>query len=366
MIHVLFAALAAGAQAPAPTQKASTAFAVRASVVHLADGTTLDDCVLWVEDGVVKACGRGVEPPPGTPLIVHDGALSAGLVAAHSYSGGRAEVADVTRAVLPDGRLVHAFDRGHGDFGRALAAGITTLVLAPRAWNLVGGKTAVVKTAGGKVLSDGAHLHLALHTTALWGTREPTSWPGALAELERRFAEPEGAFAEVVDRRLPVMIEAWERHEVARAVDFAVAHRLSGALRGGRRAGELVDAVRASGLALIVGPFAPGEDRENLRSVALLAEAGVPLAFGLDSPQNDPEALRFSAALCVREGLDPTTALQALTKTAAEVAGVERRVGRLERGFDADFVLWSGPPIELTSRVVAVYVDGVRVLGGDR
>ncbi len=353
-------ALSGAAVAPQPS------FAVRAAAVHLADGTTLEDGVLWVENGTIRAVGRGVEPPAGTPFIEHDGALSAGIVAAHTHMGGGDGLQDSTRAFLPEARVLHAFEPKHSDFERALAAGITTAVLAPRETNVAGGRIAVVKTSGGTVLERDGHLHLSLHTTALWGWREPTSWPGALAHLERRLEEREGPFAEIASGERSVIIEAWDRHEVSRALEFATSHGLRGALRGGHRAGELARRVRSSGLSMIVGPFAPGEDREHLRSVVALAEAGVPLAFGLDAPASDPEALRLSAALCVREGLEPQTAWRALTSTAAQVAGVADRVGSLERGLDADFVLWSGPPLELTSRVEAVYIGGELVFGGAR
>jgi imidazolonepropionase-like amidohydrolase len=58
-------------------------------------------------------------------------------------------------------------------------------------------------------------------------------------------------------------------------------------------------------------------------------------------------------------------AWKALSSDAARLAGVGRRVGRLERGMDADFVLWSGDPIDLRSKVQMVFIDGELVFGGD-
>jgi imidazolonepropionase-like amidohydrolase len=63
--------------------------------------------------------------------------------------------------------------------------------------------------------------------------------------------------------------------------------------------------------------------------------------------------------------LAPARAIQALTGDAAAIAGVADRVGRIEEGRDADFVLWSGDPLDLGSAVVAVYIDGKRVKGGN-
>ncbi len=341
-------------------------FAVRAKVVQLGNGTTLEEGVLWVEDGKIRAVGRGVELPAGTLVMEHDGVLTAGLVAPHSYNGADGNLTDSTRAFLPDIHAKHAYNGAHSDFRRAVEAGVTTVLLAPRKMNVAGGLTAAVKTFGDRVLSTDNHLHLSLHTTALWGWREPTSWPGAIRELEARLRKGEGAFGEVAKGRLPIVLEAWSRHEVARALDFATRNGLAGAMRGGWRAGEMTDRVVESKLSMIVGPFANGEDKRHIDSVLALAEAGVPIAFGMEAPDKDPRSMRLSAAQCVRAGLDATVAWQGLTSSAADIAGVGDRVGRLERGFDADFVLWSGSPLEWTSRVEAVYVDGKLAFGGDR
>ncbi|MFT5286651.1 MAG: imidazolonepropionase-like amidohydrolase [Planctomycetota bacterium] len=365
MIISLLGSFALSSVALAPQQEAPvTSFAVRATEILLGDGTTLEEGVILVAGGEIRAVGRGVELPPGTSLIEHDGVLTAGLVAAHSYSGSSGGLTDSTRAFLPELHAKYAYNSDHSDFQKALAAGVTTILLAAERTNVAGGLTAAVKTSGDRVLSADKHLQLSLHTTSLWGWREPTSWSGAIAHLDQRMSAGEGSFGEVAAGRLPVIVEAWNRHEVARALDFATRHQLKGALRGGSRAGEMVERVVASKLSMIVGPFEVGEDKRHLDSVLALAEAGVPVAFGMQAPENDPVAMRLSAALCVRRGLDSTIAWQGLTRTAADIAGVGNRVGRLERGFDADFVLWSGSPLELTSRVVAVYVDGELAFGG--
>ena len=352
--------------APALQAPAVESFAVRAKLVKLGDGTTLEEGVVWVEDGKIRAVGRGVELPDGTILIEHGGVLTAGMVAPHSYTGAGPELTDSTRAFLPDVHAKYAYNSDHSDFRRAVEAGVTTVLLAPQRTNVAGGLTAAVKSFGDRVLSADEHLHLSLHTTALWGWREPTSWPGAIAELERRLRKGDGAFGEVAAGRLPVILEAWDRQETSRALDFAIRNKLTGSLRGGSRAGELVDRVIASKLAMIVGPFSVTEDKRHIDSVLTLAEAGVAISFGMSSPDEDPRSMRLSAAQCVRAGLDRTLAWQSLTSTAATIAGVGEQVGRLERGFDADLVLWSGEPLELTSRVEAVYVDGKLAFGGDR
>ena len=392
------ALLAAGSSA----QDGSTLLQVRAKEIVLADGERIEDGVLIVADGVVRRVGRGVEIDERYPVIEHDGVLTAGLIACQTHSGAAAgETTDATRSFLPAARLVHAFDPDHPDFEKALRAGITSVVLAPTGDNVVGGITAVVKTAGGTVVKPEAHLALSLAGAALGrqarqpifpfgsadtaaqegglenterdgrGSRKPTSYAGALRELRQRFAESEGPFARARRGELLLLLEAWDRNEVARAAGFAREQGLAGAIYGAPLAGDpgLVELLAESRLGVVLGPYAPGQRRRSLEALGTLSEAGVPVAFALDAPAHSPTALRLSAAMAIGAGADRSAVWRALTSDAAKIAGVDGRVGTLERGKDADFVLWSGDPLNLTSRVEAVYVDGKRAwshAGGDR
>lgn len=350
----------AGAPAPAST----TVF--RAPKLHLGDGTVLDDGVLIVQNGVITQVGSKLEVPKGAGVIEHDGAISPGLIALHSYDGAGAELHDGTREVLPEAEARHAFASGHSDFRRARHAGITSLVLAPTPEGLVGGQSVVVKTSGGKVVKDSAHLALGLSSRALNSNAFPTSYAGAMQELDRMFAGGEGAFGRALSGSLPVLMEVSDRAETMRALALAKKHRLQGALYGSIWAEELAPQLAESQLSVITTPFDVGDSERQVRSVVALGEAGVRFGFGLDAPARHPESLRFGAALCVRGGLGADAALRALTGDAAAIAGASGRIGRLARGLDADLVLWSGEPTALTSQLEAVYIDGKLVHGGDQ
>lgn len=347
-----------------PSALAQT-FAVHAKKVHGPEGV-LEDATLWVEDGKIRALVAGRDVPADVPMIEHDGQITAGLVAAHSYAGILQESHDDTRSVLAEARVAHAFDPGASDLRRALAAGVTTLVLAPRPETLVPGVTAVAKSAGGTLLRREAHLAIGLDSRSQRINRAPTSPAGTIAELQARFARPAGAFAAAAAGRMPVMIAAAERDDAERALAFAQRQRLSGSLLHSRLAGELLADVQRAGFSVVFAPLGVGAEKRAIDSIVALGKAGVPFAFALDLPFDAPEALRFSAALALRGGLEPAVALRALTSDAARIAGVQDRVGSLAKGLDADFVLWSGDPLDLGSRPLAVYVDGVERLGGAR
>jgi len=364
MIALVLAGLAASA-APLPPSEGS--FAIRSAYLDRGDGQRIAGGVVWIDGGKIRAAGGDVTIPAGLPVVEHDGVVSAGLVASHSYDGLRDENHDPTRSVLDGALVADAFAPSSADFERALAAGITTVVLAPSPENLVGGRSAVVKTSGGTLVRGDAQLVLSMSAEALELDRYPTSSQGALAELEERFRRPVGAFAQARAGDRPVLIDVATRDDVLRAVAFAGRHGLKGALIGAPAHLEgLVPDIKRAGLGVVVGPFAVGADPAALRAAVELGDNQVPLGLGLDAPWHHPEELRMSAALCVRAGLAPQAARRALTSDAAAIAGVADRVGRLAPGLDADLVLWSGDPLDLTSSVRAVYVDGHLAYGSGR
>jgi len=319
------------------------------------------------------------------------------MIACQTQSGAVGETDDTQRAFLPEARLVHAFDPASSDFEDALAAGITTMLLTPGGANVVGGQTAVVKTHGGTVVAPEAHLALSFSGAALGqasrqrffffepsprhdglheplaanggpentdsarrGSRTPTSYMGALRMLRERFAASDGIYARAVRGELPVFIEADDRHEVLRAATFARETGLGGVLYGAPLVGDpgLLGPLGESGLGVVVGPYSVGQLSRSLSSVAALQEAGITVGFALNGPTHGGDQLRLSAALALSAGADAAGVWNALTIDGARLCGAEERIGSLERGKDADFVLWSGDPLTLASRVEAVYVDG--------
>ena len=74
---------------------------------------------------------------------------------------------------------------------------------------------------------------------------------------------------------------------------------------------------------------------------------------------------RTQAALAVKEGMEPASALRAITINPATVMGVADRVGSLEKGKDADVVLWNGDPLDIRNRVLRTFVSGDEVYSWD-
>ncbi|MFT5058763.1 MAG: imidazolonepropionase-like amidohydrolase [Planctomycetota bacterium] len=378
MFNTIFAALLAvstgtadfaqpiGTGTAAATKDAAAFTAFHAKRIYLGDGTSIEDGVVLVQDGVIVRVGVGLEVPDGATIIQHDGAISAGLIASRSGDGAGGELNDGTRKVMPAAQARHAYDPGHAEMKKALEAGITSIVLAPSSTRLIGGQTAVVKTSGGTVVKASAQLALGMSSDALGYSEFPTSFGGAMGELNKQFSDPKGSVSKAVTGAMPVLMDVNDQAQTMRAIAFAKKYNLKGALCGSYWAENIATHVKASGLDVVCTPFDLGDGQRGTRSVLALAKAGVRLGFGLDAPARNPKSLRLGAAMCVRAGLSADKARRALTGDAAAIAGVAGRIGRVARGLDADLVLWSGDPVSLTSSIKAVYIEGGKVFGGTK
>src|SRR6185436_17192255 len=110
---------------------------------------------------------------------------------------------------------------------------------------------------------------------------------------------------------------------------------------------------------------APGGKLEAMdmdwKTGGVLERAGVLVAFHTDDWITDSRLLFRSAALAVRAGMTRDGALAALTLNGAKMLDLDRRVGSLEAGKDADLVLLSGDPLSVYTQVLETWAAGEKV-----
>ena len=92
----------------------------------------------------------------------------------------------------------------------------------------------------------------------------------------------------------------------------------------------------------------------------LMHKAGVLTTFNSDSDEL-ARRLNTEAAKAVKYGgISETEALKFVTINAAKQLRIDNRVGSLEVGKDADFVIWSGSPLSTFARAEQTWIDGAR------
>ncbi len=347
---------AAATQAKSPARKANE-FVIRAAQLMLGDGTTVENGLLVVRAGKIVAAGA-ISAPEGLRVLEHDGYLSPGMIACSAQISAPGESLDSTRPFLEDAQLAWGFDPEQASVRAALEHGITSCVLAPIPNTIAGGRTAVVKTSGGELLDEDAHLALSMQASALGNRTAPTSFGGMTAELSARLEAGEGVWGELNSGERPAFVRVDDRHELARALELAKSFGIKGTLVGPSLAGEVLELFQDSGWSLVLPAYEAAQATgRTLASTVAVSKSALPFGYSL----GDPLQFRFPAAAALRAGGDRAAIERGFFRNAAQIALVSDRVGELKPGSDADFVLWSADPLALSSHVESVYVAGRRV-----
>jgi imidazolonepropionase-like amidohydrolase len=314
------------------------------------------DAVVVVQGGRIVRAGPDVDVPPGArALEIPKGAwIVPGFIDAHSHVGSAFEAEEPTEAVTPHVKAVEGFETRHRDVLSALGSGVTLAAIAPGDANVVGGRIGLVRLTGERydrsLVSDAVALKASLGVETLRRDRRPTSRTGAVALLRD--------FLRAHPQKGPVFVHVNTEGEIRAAVDLRRETGASLVLVHARDAAKAVDVLRGAGIPVAYGPLTVHDEDELLRTPALLAKAGIPLALVSDAPRMSAEQLRLAALLAVKAGLPTADAMRALTEVPASILGVGARAGRLAEGFDADVVVWSGDPLSPASAVELVLVKG--------
>ncbi|GAB4252838.1 MAG: amidohydrolase family protein [Acidobacteriota bacterium] len=365
----------------------------------------IEDGVLVVRGGKILAVGpRGsVEIPPGAQRMDVSGrVIMPGLVDTHSHIG-QVEGGDRSAPIQPEVRVLDALNIRDARIQKAQAGGITTVNVMPGSGHLLSGQTLYLKLRDGQAtedllirLSDGSIAGGIKMANGTNPRRDPP-FPGTRAKaaalvreqfikaqeyrakLERAGDDPEKrperdlameALVEALDGRRIIHFHTHRFDDILTVLRLqrefgfkVVLHHVSDAWKVAKQIGE---AGVPCSIILIDSPGGKLEARDvSFRNGKALEDVGAPVAFHTDDPITDSRLLLRSAALAVRAGMSREKALHGLTLEAARMLELEDRVGSLEPGKDADFVILSGDPLSVHTLVLQTWVEGKKVFDWD-
>ena len=161
---------------------------------------------------------------------------------------------------------------------------------------------------------------------------------------------------------LPVKMHAHRADDIQTAIRIAKEFGLRISLDHCTEGYMIPEQVKRSGARVILGPFMTDRCKPELKNLTMeapriLYENGVEFAIMSDHPVTLSQNLPVAAAMAVKYGLPEYEALKAITINAARAAWLDDRVGSIEAGKDADI---AGDPLDVRTRVAAVFVDGLR------
>ncbi|MBL9076762.1 MAG: amidohydrolase family protein [Planctomycetes bacterium] len=363
----------AAAVSPFCARAAAQDVLLQARRIVVAPDAVLDDGRVLLRQGKVAYVGTEVpaEARARARRVDYGPAFVVpGFVLAQTTLGHDADLAERALPFTPDLRAAEAADPWQEDLLELPRHGVTALALAPASGNVAGGIAALVKSGRERaVVGDDLYLTLSLARNARQAERPPTSLMGAVDLLRSAFdgvrtGIGQGPDAAVLRQAMQgtrgVFVYADNFAELNAALDLGRDFGLRLVLVGAAHAEKVLPRLVQQQAAVVLGTLRPELRRAELELPARLAVAGVPFCFG-----GDPELLRQSAALAVQYGLDRRSALQALTRVPAALLDRDGTLGALRQGHAADFVVFTGDPLDLSSAHVATWVDGVLVAGSE-
>ncbi|WP_025784236.1 amidohydrolase [Sporosarcina sp. D27] len=301
--------------------------------------------------------------------------------AGHDFNETSSESTPQVNAI--DG--INMRDKGFEDARRS---GVTTVQIMPGSANVIGGEMVVVKTYG-TIVDDmivrnpsGLKAATGENPKTIHGgnNRMPKTRMGIAARLREKLIEAqeysrqreEGKcglnlglenITKVLRREMPLRVHAHRADDIVTVLriqkefdlDVTIEHCTEGHL--------ISDFIAQRPVRVSVGPTMTTRPKIELAeqgwvTVTKLNDAGIPISLTTDHPVVSIEHLMTSAILAVKNGLPEERALEAITLNAAKHLGIDDRVGSIESGKDADFVIWNGDPFDLRSTIETTFIDG--------
>jgi imidazolonepropionase-like amidohydrolase len=370
--------------------------------------------VLVIKGGKIIAVGEmgNVQVPAGARIQDATGkVIMPGIVDSHSHIGIDANptVSDSQDAnegsgpIQPALRALDAIDPADPNIRMATAGGITTANIMPGSGNVMGGQTAYVKlrgstieqmlipgTIGGMKMANGtnpkgygargqapmtrmeeAALARGIYQKAQEYKAKWDAYAKAVAAKDKNAKEPDhdlglDAVVQVLDGKRIVHNHTHRADDVMTVLRLADEFHYRVVVHHGTESCDVAEelARRHIGVSFTMID-SPGGKPETIHfsisCPARLEKAGVKVAFNTDDPITNSRLLLRSAALGVRGGMSEDAALKGLTIYPAEMLDLETRVGSLEVGKDADFIVLSGPPLSVYTHVMETWIEGEKV-----
>ncbi len=386
----------------APAQAQDRPHVFRNATLYPIHDEPIEQGVLVVEDGTIQAVGPVGSVDVPANAVEHDVAgkeIMPGLVDTHSHIG---EVGggDGSAAMHPDARTIDAINVRHPSLHRARAGGITTVQLISGSGLLMSGQTTYLKLREGgtvselsaceeKPVGDCGGMKMANGTNpqrasgAFPGTRARAAAMAreqfVAAQEYRRKKKQADDPSEAPDRNLRMegLIDVLEGRRTVhfhthRHDDILTAIRLSEEFgfdlvlhhvsEGWKVADEIAEADVPASIIVLDSPGGKHEADELVyRTGRVLEEAGVDVAYHTDDPITDSRLFLRSPAIGVRAGMPRDAALESVTLAGARMLGMEDEVGSLEEGKDADFIVLSGDPLSVYTKIEQTWVEGTPV-----
>lgn len=350
-------------------------YAIRSQHVLQEDGTWQPGAVQISDGQIVAVHGADFVAEELALFDIGNAYLTPGLVSAHAELASalwndRQEFADAGTV-----RAADVYDPRSSEARRMVAGGFLRAGHSPAKSRVMAGQMSELRlgTMQGVINAELAEL-VVLSSEARSRERFPASLAGQIQLVNAAWAGtadaiplflPAAALSvfekeqkvrreQITRGERRVVFHAESDAETTAALKLADTWKLAGAILAPDQLQPIIPQLVAAKIAVIARPSRGGDYHWYAGDLVLASEAGVPVGVS----GSDPLLIRQTVAEAVRAGLPEAAAMQWLTNGSARVAGMSAGAGSLVAGTQADLVVWSGSPVHLAAKPLAIIVDG--------
>jgi len=359
-----------------------------------------------ITDGKIAQIAENLAPLEDEEVIEAEGlCVYPGFVEAHGHIGldnyGMGNVGqdynEYNDPITPQLRAIDSLNPHELQIRHALEAGVTTVCTGPGSSNIIGGTFIAIKTKGNCVDDMAVKEAIAMKCAFGENPKRCYSSKGVSARMTtaaklretlfkaREYLEKKDAAGDdsskkpgfdmksealipVLRGEIPLKAHAHRADDICTAIRIAKEFGVKMTIEHCTEGHLIVNELLRAGFPVAVGPTLSSASKLELfnktfDTPGILAAAGLQVSIITDSPVIPQEYLPLCAGRAVKAGMDPFAALQAITINPARHAGIEDRVGSIEVGKDGDIVIMDGDALVSASKVVAVVLEGEKVVG---
>lgn len=370
---------------------------VNGTVHTMAKQGRLENATLLIKDGIIEKVGTSIKVPAEYDVIDARGKVvtpglmgvytSLGLVEVDSWAG----TVDSTTDSLPLSRVGAAYDSAYAinpDSSLITVNRIEGITSAASGFSYTGqlfkGQGSII-TLGDRVqpiikphafiateVGNAGADHTGGSRAALWVALEQalneveyaqgknltpnTEWHGSLTKADI------SALQAVIEGKEPLLVDARRAADIRQVIALKQRHpSLKLVILRGIEAWRVADELAAANIPVILDPesnlpYQFDELGATLSNAGRLFAAGVMVAIGMET--HNIRLATQNAGNAVANGLPWEQGLASLTINPARIYGVDKQIGSLETGKQADVVIWSGDPLEVTEVAEQVIIKG--------
>lgn len=379
-------------------QKSYSQSFLKADTLYTMDGQKVINGAVKIKNGKIVEVGPVSDfEIPNDAVVREANVVTPGLIDAHSVVGLAGiynqehdqQQLETSDPIQPQLRAIDAYNPREELVSYIRSLGVTTLHTGHGPGALVSGQTMIVKTTGGTIdealIDTTAMLAMTIGNSVSQNFKSPGTIAKGVAKLRQEFIKAQEyarkmeiedpskrpardlgmeMLAKVVNGELPAMITAQKVSEIDAALRLAKEFDLKLVLDGVAESYLMLDKIKEAGVDVFIHPTMArnfgGTKNVTMQTAAKLDSMDIRFAFqsGYEGYVPKTRIVLFEAAVAAANKLGREEALKALTIDAANILGIDDRVGSLEQGKDADLVMFDGDPFEYTTHVTGVIING--------